>query len=191
MHHTAFYLWVNKYTHSVDQAKHSAFFTMKKIPPYIRIKIFASDTRQNLLHICFPGGSESKGSACNAGDPVLILGLGRSSSREDSPGGGHGNPLQYSCLENPHGQRSLAGYSPCGHKEMDTTEWFSLLHFKEGGSGCRKTWIMQDEFNGLRKDKKARKWEDSKSEITTDSFQSVSNDGSLINRWQEEPKVMW
>ena len=29
-----------------------------------------------------------------------------------SPGGGHGNPLQYSCLENPHGQRSLAGYCP-------------------------------------------------------------------------------
>ena len=42
--------------------------------------------------------------------------LGRSS------GGGHGNPLQYSCLENPHGQRSLAGYSPRGHKELDTSE---------------------------------------------------------------------
>ena len=39
-----------------------------------------------------------------------------------SPGGGHGNPLQYSCLENPHGQRSLAGYSPWGHKESDETE---------------------------------------------------------------------
>ena len=34
----------------------------------------------------------------------------------------HGNPLQYSCLENPHGQRSLAGYSPWGHKESETTE---------------------------------------------------------------------
>ena len=33
------------------------------------------------------------------------------------------NPLQYSCLENPHGQRSLVGYSPWGHKESDTTEW--------------------------------------------------------------------
>ena len=33
-----------------------------------------------------------------------------------------GNPLQYSCMENPHGQRSLAGYSPWGHKELDTTE---------------------------------------------------------------------
>ena len=46
----------------------------------------------------------------------LIPGLG------SFPGGGHGNPLQYSCLENPRGQRSLAGYSPWGHKESDTTE---------------------------------------------------------------------
>jgi len=45
----------------------------------------------------FPGGSDSKESACNVGDLGLISGLGR------SPGGGHGNPLQYSCLENPHG----------------------------------------------------------------------------------------
>ena len=54
----------------------------------------------------FPGGSDGKESACNAGDLGLIPGLGR------SPGGGHGKPLQYSCLENPHGQRSLVGYSP-------------------------------------------------------------------------------
>ena len=43
----------------------------------------------------FPGGSDSKEFACNVGDLGLILGLGR------SPGGGNGNPLQYSCLENP------------------------------------------------------------------------------------------
>ena len=43
---------------------------------------------------------------------------------ETFPGGGLGNPLQYSCRENPHGQRSLAGYSPRGRKESDTTEWF-------------------------------------------------------------------
>ena len=64
----------------------------------------------------FPGSSAGKESTCNAGDPDLIPGLGR------SPGGGHGNPLQYSCLENPHGQRSLAGYSPWGCKESDMTE---------------------------------------------------------------------
>ena len=55
----------------------------------------------------------------NAGDLGLIHGLGRSS------GGGHGNPLQYSCLENPHGQRSLTGYNPWGCKESDTTEQLS------------------------------------------------------------------
>ena len=43
----------------------------------------------------FPGGSEVKASAYNVGDPSSIPGWGR------SPGGGHGNPLQYSCLENP------------------------------------------------------------------------------------------
>ena len=43
-------------------------------------------------------------------------------------GGGHDNPLQYSSLENPHGQRSLAGYSPWGRKESDTTERLSTQH---------------------------------------------------------------
>ena len=58
------------------------------------------------MHILgFPGGSDSKESACNVGDLGLISELGR------FPGGGHGNPFQYSCLENPHGERSLAGYS--------------------------------------------------------------------------------
>ena len=55
-----------------------------------------------------------------AGDAGPIPELGR------PPGGGHGNPLQYSCLENPHGQRSLAVYSPQGHKESDLTE--ATLH---------------------------------------------------------------
>ena len=52
-----------------------------------------------------------KNPPANAGDirdVGSIPGLGR------SHGGGHGNPLQYSCLENPHGERSLAGYSPWG-----------------------------------------------------------------------------
>ena len=49
-------------------------------------------------------------------DTHSIRGLGR------SPGGVHGNPLHYSCLEIPHGQRSLADYSPWGHKELDMTE---------------------------------------------------------------------
>ena len=48
-----------------------------------------------MLYLGFPGGSEDKVFACNAGDPGSIPGLGR------SPGEGNGNPLQYSCLENP------------------------------------------------------------------------------------------
>ena len=46
----------------------------------------------------------------------------RSPGQEDSPEEGHGTPVQYSCLENPHEQRSLVGYSPRGRKESDTAE---------------------------------------------------------------------
>ena len=74
------------------------------------------------VELGFPGGSDSKESACNVGDLGSIPGLGI------SLGGGHGNPLQYSCLENSHGQRSLAGYSPWGHKESDATEQLSAAH---------------------------------------------------------------
>ena len=92
----------------------------------------------------FPGGSDCKESACKAGDLGSIPGLGR------SPGGWHGNPLQYSCLENPHGQRSLAGYSPWGLKESDMTEqlstagkkyhiifWYKLKKHKDKNMGAR------------------------------------------------------
>ena len=72
---------------------------------YIQAQVF--------FHVSFPGGSDSKVSAWNAGDLGSFSGSGR------SPGGGHGNPLQYSCLENPHGQRSLVGYSPRGRKKAD------------------------------------------------------------------------
>ena len=65
------------------------------------------------------GGSDSKKSACRVGDLDLIPGLGR------SPGGGHGNSLQYCCLEIFHGQRSLVGCSPWHPKESDVTEWLS------------------------------------------------------------------
>ena len=60
----------------------------------------------------FPGGSDSNDSACNAGDPGSIPGLGR------SPGEGNGYPSQDSCLENST-QRILVGYS---HTESDMTE---------------------------------------------------------------------
>ena len=70
----------------------------------------------------FPGGSAGKESACDVGDLGSIPGLGRSLGR------GHGHPLQCSCLENPHGQRSLVGYCPWGRKELDTTEQLSMQH---------------------------------------------------------------
>ena len=56
--------------------------------------------------MCFPGGSDGKESACSAGDPSSILGL------ERSPGKGNGNPLQYSCLEDP----------------MDRGAWWATVH---------------------------------------------------------------
>ena len=68
----------------------------------------------------FPGGSESKESACNAGDLGLISGLGR------SPGEGNGYPLQYSCLENSM-DRGAWRATEGGHKESDTTEQLSHL----------------------------------------------------------------
>jgi len=61
----------------------------------------------------FPGGTRSKESTCNVGDPVLIP------KSERSPGVGNGNPLQYSCLENP----------------MDRGAWWGTVH------GVAKSWI--------------------------------------------------
>ena len=63
----------------------------------------------------FPGGSDDKESACNAGDPGSILDLGR------FPGEGNGNPLQYSCLQNP----------------MDRGAWWAIVH------GVAKIWMRQ------------------------------------------------
>ena len=57
----------------------------------------------------YNGGSDKP--ACSVEDLSSIPGLGR------APGGGHGHPPQFSCLENPHVQRRLKGYNPCGLKE--------------------------------------------------------------------------
>ena len=81
--------------------------------------LFLHLCQETIWHICvglgFPGSSDSKESTCNAGD------LGWEDPLEE----GMANPVQYSCLENPHGQRSLAGYSSWGCKESDTTERLS------------------------------------------------------------------
>ena len=74
----------------------------------------------------FPGSSADKECTCNVGELGLTPGLGR------SLGGGHGIPLQHSCLENPHRQRSLMGYNPWGRKESDTTERLSTAQHNIG-----------------------------------------------------------
>ena len=66
--------------------------------------------------LVFPGGSDGKESAHNAGDLASIPGLG------GSPGGRHGNPLQYSCLENPMDRGAWWATVHGGHNESDTTE---------------------------------------------------------------------
>ena len=70
----------------------------------------------------FPGGSDGKASAYNAGDPGSIPGLGRFS------GEGNGQPTPVLLPGKSHGQRSVVGYSPRGRKESDTTK---RLHFHD------------------------------------------------------------
>ena len=113
----------------MSSALASGFFTMELPgkPVYLSIYIYIyvswvgkiswrRDRLPTPVFLGFPGGSVVKKPPANAEDMSSIPGLGR------SPGEGNANPLQYSCLENSHGQRSLAGYSPWGHKESDTTE---------------------------------------------------------------------
>jgi len=75
----------------------------------------------------FPRGSDGKVSAYNMGDPGLIPELGR------SPGEGNGNPLQFSCLENPIGRGAWWATVHGISKESDTTEqlYFHFPFFKE------------------------------------------------------------
>ena len=113
----------------------SYFHNLWKIPDFGFVFIYLPSS---IIFTCFPGRNHYsnlhsylsvfilyshmalvKNPPVNEGDireAGLIPGLGR------SPGGRHGKPLQYPCLENPHGQRKLADYSPYGCKELDTTE---------------------------------------------------------------------
>ena len=71
-----------------------------------------------------PFDSDDKESACSTGDLGSVPGFRR------SPGGGNGNPLQYSCLWNHmDSQRNTLGYSPWGCKELDMTEWLSIVQY--------------------------------------------------------------
>ena len=74
--------------------------------------------RHSLSGACtiLPGGLDSKESTCNVGELGLIPGLGR------SPGEGNSLPTPVFLAGEYHGQRSLVGYSPWGHKKSDMTE---------------------------------------------------------------------
>ena len=76
-----------------------------------------------LSHLGFPGGSDSKESACNAGDPGSISGSGR------SPGEGNGSPLLYSCLENSIGRGA----------------WWATVH------GVGKSWTQLSDYQQQQK----------------------------------------
>ena len=88
--------------------------TLPQPLPFLRHTKMYTDLLRNLKRIHtnnrvpIPGGSVGKESTWNVEDLGLIPGL------ERSPGEANGNPLQYSCLENPHGYRSLVGCSPWG-----------------------------------------------------------------------------
>ena len=104
------------YTHSMTLLLNPfhlrAYLTRRLLIP--ALVLYLSDLGPTTNLRGFPGDTSGKEVAANAGDlrdAVSIPELGR------SPGEEHGNPLQYSCLENAHGQRSLAGYSPWGRKE--------------------------------------------------------------------------
>ena len=91
----------------------------KKLHVYISLYYYSIHTVFNHLSWGFPGGTSGKEPACQC---KRHKEWGFISSWIEKISWGHGNPLQYSCLENPHGQRSLEGYSPLGHKESDITE---------------------------------------------------------------------
>ena len=73
----------------------------------------------------FNFGSSTVGGSDIKHPPALPETFVRSLGWEDPLEEGMAMPLQYSCIENPHGQRSLAGYRSWGRKESDMTEWLS------------------------------------------------------------------
>ena len=92
---------------------------------FIQISSWLAFSLSPTLYQGFSGGSDSKESACNAGDPGLMTGSGK------SPGEGMATHSSIPAGEF-HGQRSMVCYSPRGCKKSDMTEWLTpLLHFKK------------------------------------------------------------
>ena len=128
---------LGKLTDSVEI--HNVFFLLPRdegqsrytcIHSYIVIPKYLNQPRRppigKWMHkMGFPGGSEDKASACNAGDLGSIPGLGR------SPGEGNGKPLQYSCLENP----------------MDRGAWWAIVH--QGSQRVGHDWATSHTYSPL------------------------------------------
>ena len=68
---------------------------------YLVIIYYGKEPEKVYINMGFPGGSDSRDSACNTGDPDSVPGLGR------SPGEGNVNPLQHSCLQNSLGREAF------------------------------------------------------------------------------------
>ena len=92
--------------------------------------IYAWKMRNDSFGLCIPGGSEVKASACNVGDLGSIPESGR------SPGEGNGNPLQYSCLENP----------------MDGGAWWAEVH------GVAKSWTRLSDLTFIKEAEREEVW---------------------------------
>ena len=111
----------------------------------------------------FLGDSDGKESACNAGDPGWIPGSGR------SPGGGHGNPLQFSCLENPM-DRAVWGLHPMGSQRVghdwatNTSDGLALLIERQhsqallGWTLCNLICTATEKVEGTLPVLQERKW---------------------------------
>ena len=75
-------------------------------------------SRHDWSNLAAAAAAAAKNPPANAGD---IRDVGSIPGSGRSPGGGRGNPLQHSCLDNPYGQKSLVGYSPWDRKELEMT----------------------------------------------------------------------
>ena len=105
----------------------------------------------------FPGGSEVKTSACNVGDLGSIPGSGR------SPGEGNGNPLQYSCLENPMDigawWATVHGVAKSRTRLSDFT--FTFFHLMQRANLLEKTVLLRNIKGKRRREWQRMRWLDS------------------------------
>ena len=124
------------------------------------------------VFVDFPDGSDGKEFVYNEGDLGLIPGLGR------SPGRGHGNSLQYSCLENLHGQRSLVDYNPWGWTWLNTAQHTLENNSKlnESQAGIK---ISRRNINNLRY-----------ADDTTSMAGNEEEQKNLWQRWKKRVKML-